>query len=87
MSLVRYADDFIIGFEYEEDALKVNRILPKRMEKYGQSIHPEKSKLLRFTPDWNGKPPATTNYRTSLRHPKATKRLYPYPCAKERKCT
>jgi group II intron reverse transcriptase/maturase len=57
MSLVRYADDFIIGFENEEDAMKVNRALPKRLGKYGLTIHPEKSRLLRFMPVGDRKPP------------------------------
>ena len=30
--LVRYADDFVLGFEYEEDALRVMDVLPKRFE-------------------------------------------------------
>ena len=53
--LVRYADDFIIGFEYEEDAKRVNKTLPKRMGKYGLTIHPEKSKLIEFAPNEKGK--------------------------------
>ncbi len=57
MFLIRYADDFIIGFEYEEDALRVNQTLSKRMGKYGLTIHPEKSKLIKFSPDGNNKPP------------------------------
>jgi RNA-directed DNA polymerase len=57
MFLIRYADDFIIGFEYEEDAKKVNRTLPKRMGKYGLTIHPEKSKLIKFSPDGKTRPP------------------------------
>lgn len=48
MFIVRYADDFIIGFEYKEDAQRVNQTLPKRMQKYGLTIHPEKSQLIRF---------------------------------------
>jgi group II intron reverse transcriptase/maturase len=55
--LLRYADDFIIGFEYQEDALRVTKTLPKRMDKYGLTIHPEKSKLIKFTPKGEGKPP------------------------------
>lgn len=46
--LVRYADDFVIGFETEEDARKVYEVLPKRFAKYGLTIHPEKTKLRRF---------------------------------------
>lgn len=46
--LVRFADDFIIGFEKEEDARKVYEVLPKRFDKYGLQIHPEKTRLRRF---------------------------------------
>lgn len=55
--LIRYADDFIIGFEHEEDARRVNKTVPKRMEKYGLTIHPEKSKLIKFVPEGKGKKP------------------------------
>lgn len=55
--LIRYADDFIIGFENEEDAHRVNNTLPKRMGKYGLTIHPQKSKLIRFSPNGKSKPP------------------------------
>ena len=55
--LIRYADDFIIGFEYEEDALRVNKALPKRMGKFGLTVHPEKSKLIKFSPEGKTKPP------------------------------
>jgi len=55
--IIRYADDFIIGFEHEEDARRVNQTLPKRMGKYGLTIHPEKSKLISFTPEKSKKPP------------------------------
>ena len=47
--LVRYADDFIIVFEQEGDARKVQEVLPKRFGKYGLTLHPEKTKLVRFT--------------------------------------
>lgn len=46
--LIRYADDFVIGFEREEDARKVYEVLPKRFAKYGLEIHPEKTRLRRF---------------------------------------
>lgn len=48
--MIRYADDFVIGFEFQEDALKVMNTLPKRMNKYGLSIHPDKTKLVDFNP-------------------------------------
>ena len=43
--LIRYADDFVIGFTHEEDARRVWEVLPKRFGKYGLTIHPEKTKL------------------------------------------
>lgn len=49
--IIRYADDFVIGFENEEDAIRVNNVLPKRMQRYGLTIHPEKSQLIKFVPD------------------------------------
>ena len=44
----RYADDFIIGFELEEDAQRVMEVLPKRFNRHGLTIHPEKTKLVNF---------------------------------------
>jgi RNA-directed DNA polymerase len=46
--LIRYADDFVIGFEYREDAERVMAVLPRRMERYGLSLHPDKTRLLDF---------------------------------------
>lgn len=53
--LVRYADDFVIGFALEEDARKVMEVLPKRFGKYGLTIHPEKTKLVPFRPPGKGR--------------------------------
>jgi RNA-directed DNA polymerase len=46
--LIRYADDFVMGFSREGDARKVMDVLPKRFEKYGLTIHPEKTRLVPF---------------------------------------
>ena len=46
--LIRYADDFVIGFECEADAKRVREVLPKRFGKYGLSIHPDKTRLVPF---------------------------------------
>lgn len=46
--LIRFADDFLLGFTNEEDALRVMEVLPKRMAKYGLSLHPEKTKLVKL---------------------------------------
>lgn len=48
-TLVRYADDFILLFEREDDARRVHDVLPKRFGKYGLELHPEKTRLVRFT--------------------------------------
>ncbi len=47
-ALVRYADDFVLVFETEEDARRVEAVLSKRFEKYGLKLHPEKTRLVRF---------------------------------------
>ena len=46
--LIRYADDFVMGFSCEEDARRVMDVLPKRFEKYGLTIHPDKTRLVPF---------------------------------------
>jgi RNA-directed DNA polymerase len=46
--LVRYADDFVMLFEHEDDARRVLDVLPKRFEKYGLRLHPEKTRLVEF---------------------------------------
>ena len=57
--LVRYADDFVMGFSVKGEAERVFEVLPKRFERYGLSIHPEKSRLVQFSrPYWKrGKGP------------------------------
>lgn len=45
MRLIRYADDFVIGFQLEEDARRVMAVLGKRMERFGLKLHPEKTRL------------------------------------------
>jgi RNA-directed DNA polymerase len=51
--LVRYADDMIFAFEREDDARRVFEVLPKRFGKYGLALHPEKTRMVRFTrPLW-----------------------------------
>ena len=46
--LIRYADDFLMGFTNEEDAKRVMEVLGKRFEKYGIILHPEKTKLIKL---------------------------------------
>jgi group II intron reverse transcriptase/maturase len=52
--LVRFADDFVIAFEREDDARRVYEVLPKRFEKYGLKLHPKKTRLVPFKkPPWS----------------------------------
>lgn len=47
--LIRYADDFVICFEREDDARRVAKVLPKRFTKYGLTLHPDKTRLIRYS--------------------------------------
>ena len=49
-NLIRFADDFIIGFQYREDAERVLQVLHKRFGRYGLTLHPEKTRLMEFGP-------------------------------------
>lgn len=46
--LIRYADDFVIGFTDESDARRVMEVAPKRFTKYGLTVHPTKTRLVPF---------------------------------------
>jgi len=46
--LIRYADDFVMGFTHEQDARRVLAVLPQRLGKYGLAIHPDKTRLIPF---------------------------------------
>jgi RNA-directed DNA polymerase len=47
-TLIRYCDDFIIGFEREDDARRVLAVLEKRLGRFGLTLHPDKTRLLPF---------------------------------------
>ena len=47
-ALVRYADDVVLIIEKESDAHRVLEVLPKRLGRFGLTMHPEKSRLVRF---------------------------------------
>jgi len=47
--LTRFADDWIIGCELEADAQRLMAVLPKRFARFGLSLHPEKTVLIRFS--------------------------------------
>jgi RNA-directed DNA polymerase len=46
--VVRYADDFIVGFQYEWEARRFWNELRERLAAYGLELHPDKTRLLEF---------------------------------------
>jgi RNA-directed DNA polymerase len=54
--MVRYADDFVIVCKEEEDARRVYEVLPKRLGRFGLTVHPVKTRLVQFV-----QPPHDTN--------------------------
>jgi len=62
--LVRYADDFVIGFERADDAELVLKLVQQRMKEFGLRLHPQKTRLLPFQPprDGGGKGSATFDF-------------------------
>ncbi len=48
MIIVRYADDFIVGFEHEHEARHFLEALRERLKEFALSLHPEKTRLIEF---------------------------------------
>src|ERR1700722_884740 len=48
MIIVRYADDFIIGFQHESDARRFLDEMRERLQEFALSLHPEKTRLIEF---------------------------------------
>jgi group II intron reverse transcriptase/maturase len=46
--IVRFADDFIVGFEHEQDARRFLTDLHERFVKFGLELHPDKTRLVEF---------------------------------------
>jgi RNA-directed DNA polymerase len=46
--LIRYADDFVCGFEHEHDAQRFYTALGLRLEKYGLQLAAAKTRIIRF---------------------------------------
>jgi len=62
--LVRYADDFVLGFQYEDDARMMLGDLKGRLSKFGLTLHEGKTRLIEF-----GRLPALDRARRGLRRP------------------
>ena len=48
MIIVRFADDFVVGFQHLGDAKRFLNDLRKRFAKFGLELHPEKTRLIEF---------------------------------------
>ncbi len=47
--MMRYADDWVCMFQYQEDARRCEQALPERLGKFGLEVAPEKTRKLRFS--------------------------------------
>ncbi len=47
--IVRYADDFVLGFQHRHEAERFLSELRERLEKFGLRLHPEKTRLIEFS--------------------------------------
>ena len=46
--VVRYADDWIAGFQFRDDAERFARAVAERLGQFGLTLHPEKTRLIEF---------------------------------------
>jgi RNA-directed DNA polymerase len=64
--LVRYADDSVMGFEYEREATRFLAAMRERFARFGLKLHPEKTRLIEF-----GKWAAVRRQRRGLGRPES----------------
>jgi group II intron reverse transcriptase/maturase len=46
--MVRYADDWVAGFQFRDEAQKFHREVAQRLQTFGLALHPEKTRLIEF---------------------------------------
>jgi RNA-directed DNA polymerase len=46
--VVRYADDFVMGFQREQDGREMRKALAERLATFGLELHPDKTRVIRF---------------------------------------
>jgi group II intron reverse transcriptase/maturase len=75
-ALVRYADDFVICFEREQDSERVWKVLGARLAEFGLTLHPGKTRRFSFRPprDGDDKGGATFDFLGFTSHWTTTKR-------------
>jgi len=79
--IVRWADDFVVGFEHREDAERFWSELRERLAKFGLELHAEKTRLIEF-----GRHAARDRSARGLGKPETFQFLgFTHICAKTRK--
>jgi len=79
--IVRYADDFVVGFEYESDARRFWDALRVRVEEFALSLHLDKTRLIEF-----GRHAVDRRARAGLGKPETFKFLgFVFICGKTRR--
>ena len=74
--LIRYADDFLICFTNKEDAYRVMKVLPKRLEKFSLTLHPKKTKLVELG-ERSGSKTRTFDFLGFTHHLSKSRKGYP----------
>ncbi|MGC8733277.1 MAG: reverse transcriptase domain-containing protein, partial [Halothiobacillaceae bacterium] len=46
--VVRYADDWVAGFQFREDAVRFEHAVAERLAQFGLKLHPDKTRLIEF---------------------------------------
>jgi RNA-directed DNA polymerase len=81
MIIVRYADDFIVGFQHEADARRFLDTMRERLQEFALSLHPEKTRLIEF-----GRRAAENRKRHGLGKPETFTFLgFTFICSKTRR--
>jgi hypothetical protein len=81
MIIVHYADDIIVGFEYQTDARRFWDAMRERLEEYSLSLHPDKTRLIEF-----GRFAADQRARRGLGKPETFKFLgFTFICGRSRR--
>jgi RNA-directed DNA polymerase len=62
--IVRYADDFVMGFQHDQDVTLMRTALAERLAKFGLELHPDKTRVIEF-----GKMAARSRQRQGLGKP------------------
>lgn len=48
MYFIRYADDFVVALQYENEARELHALMAKQLSAHGLTLHPEKTRIIEF---------------------------------------